>query len=121
LHRRHRLSRSRDFDAVYRKGRSVSTRFLVLYWFPQDEPTGDPRVGLAVPRKIGGAVKRNRLKRQLREIATTLLPELPSTHDYVLVARPGLSEAVEARGFAWLTDRVREIVQKADLLQGTPA
>ena len=30
---RHRLSRSRDFDAVYRHGRSVSTRFLVLYWF----------------------------------------------------------------------------------------
>ena len=37
VHRRHRLSRSRDFDAVYRHGRSVSTRFLVLYWFPRDE------------------------------------------------------------------------------------
>jgi ribonuclease P protein component len=121
LQRRHRLSRSRDFDAVYRQGRSVSTRFLVLYWFPREEVGEDPRVGLAVPRKAGGAVKRNRLKRQLRDIVRPLLPELPVAHDYVLVARPGLAEGVEARGFDWLRERVREVLQKGNLLQGTAA
>ena len=50
MQRRHRLSRSRDFDAVYRHGRSVSTRFLVLYWFPRDDADGEPRLGLAVPK-----------------------------------------------------------------------
>ncbi len=49
VQRRHRLSRSRDFDAVYRHGRSVSTRFLVLYWFPRDDD-GDSRLGIAVPK-----------------------------------------------------------------------
>ena len=39
MQRRNRLSRSRDFDAVYRQGRSVSTRFLTLYWFAPDNAT----------------------------------------------------------------------------------
>ena len=55
MQRRHRLSRSRDFDAVYRHGRSVSTRFLVLYWFPRDDE-GEPRLGIAVPKGPGAVV-----------------------------------------------------------------
>jgi ribonuclease P protein component len=110
LSRRHRLSRSRDFDAVYRKGRSVSTRFLVLYSFPRDEDgAGEPRLGLAVSRHLGGAVERNRLKRRLRAAFEEVCPGLPAGHDYVLIARPGLTEAVESRGFPWLQDRVREV------------
>src|SRR6185437_3066592 len=67
MKRANRLSRSRDFDAVYRHGRSVSSRFLVLYWFPQEE-AGSPRFGFSVPRSVGGAVERNKIKRQLREV-----------------------------------------------------
>jgi ribonuclease P protein component len=114
--RRHRLSRSRDFDAVYRKGRSVSTRYLVLYSFPReaDEDGEEARLGLAISRKVGGAVTRNRLKRQLREIFSSLAAELQSDHDYVLVARPGVAEAAEARGFEWLGERVRETFSLAE-------
>jgi ribonuclease P protein component len=111
VERRHRLSRSRDFDAVYRHGRSTSTRFLVLYSFARED--GEPRLGIAVPKKIGDAVVRNRIKRQLREVWRTLLPELPADHDYVLIVRPGLPEAVEARGFEWLRERVSEVLAKA--------
>ena len=121
MQRRYRLSRSRDFDAVYRQGRSVSTRYLVLHWFARDEEGEGPRIGLAVPRKAGGAVKRNRLKRQLREIWRELLAEVPGDHDYVLVVRPGLVEAAESRGFDWLRERVAEVLQKAELLQRAPA
>jgi ribonuclease P protein component len=114
VHRRHRLSRSRDFDAVYRHGRSVSTRFLVLYWFTrEDEAAVGARLGLAVPKAVGTAVVRNRIKRRLREAFRARLPELPQDRDYVLVVRPGLAEAAEARGFDWLTDRVNEILGKA--------
>jgi ribonuclease P protein component len=113
VHRRHRLSRSRDFDAVYRQGRSVSTRFLVLYWFPREDADDEPRLGLAVPRTTGGAAVRNRVKRQLREVWRALLPNVARGHDYVLIARPGLAEASEARGFDWLRDRVDEVLTKA--------
>ena len=113
MQRRNRLSRSRDFDAVYRHGRSVSTRFLVLYWFPRDDAEEEPRLGLAVPKAIGGAVVRNRVKRQLREVWRSLLAVVPGGHDYVLIARPGLAEATEARGFGWLEERVREVLSKS--------
>lgn len=98
---------------MYRAGRSVSTRYLVLYWFPRDDPEGDPRLGLAVPKAAGGAVARNRIKRLLREVWRTSLPRVPRGRDYVLIARAGLPEAAEARGLDWLRERVDEALAKA--------
>jgi ribonuclease P protein component len=113
VQRRYRLSRSRDFDAVYRQGKSVSTRFLVLYWFPREDGGDEPRLGLAVPKASGSAVVRNRVKRQLREAWSASLTEVGGGRDYVLIARPGLSEATEQRGFDWLRERVAEVLGKA--------
>ena len=114
MQRRHRLSRSRDFDAVYRRGRSVSTRFLVLHFFRRDEEAQSTRLGIAIPKAVGSAVVRNRLKRRLRE-SWRALEDVPAGFDFVLVARPGLAEASEARGLAWLQERVSEVLQKAAL------
>jgi ribonuclease P protein component len=114
MQRRHRLSRSRDFDAVYRRGRSVSTRYLTLYWFTREEDDGDPRLGLSVPKKaVAGAVARNRIKRRLRELWRTRVETLPAGRDYVLIVRPGLAEAAEERGAEWLGERVDEVLGKA--------
>jgi ribonuclease P protein component len=114
VQRRHRLSRSRDFDAVYRHGTSVSTRYLTLHWFPREEDAeGDPRLGLAVPRSVGSAVIRNRVKRILREAWRELLSEVPPGRDYVLVARPGLAEPAAARGREWLAAEISEALAKA--------
>jgi ribonuclease P protein component len=117
VQRKNRLSRSRDFDAVYRQGRSASTRFLTLHWFDREDGdgAGEPRLGLAVPRAVGNAVARNRIKRQLREIWRTRLDAgaLPRGKDYVLVVRPGLPEASAARGHEWLVERLDEVLGKA--------
>ena len=111
MSRANRLSRSRDFDTVYRHGRSVSSRFLVLYWFPQEEPA-EPRFGFSVPKSVGGAVERNRIKRQLREVWRARLERLAEGNDYVLKVRPGLPEAVAANGFEWLGERVDEVLEQ---------
>jgi ribonuclease P protein component len=112
--RRHRLSRSRDFDAVYRHGRSVATRYLVLYAFPRDDDAGEgPRLGLAVSRQLGSAVERNRIKRRLRAAFEEVAADLPAENDYVLIARPGLGDLLEARGFGWLKERVDEVFRRA--------
>ncbi|MCY7303860.1 MAG: ribonuclease P protein component [Thermoleophilia bacterium] len=113
MERRYRLSRSKDFDAVYRQGRSVSTRYLTLHWFPrEDDPSGEPRLGLAVPKSVGSAVVRNRLKRQLRETWQEVAPQVPAGRDYVLAARAGVAELADTRGHAWLVEQVTEVLGK---------
>jgi ribonuclease P protein component len=112
VQRRHRLSRSKDFDAVYRHGTSASTRYLTLHWFPR-EGSDAPRLGLAVPKSVGSAVVRNRMKRLLREAWRSLLDEVPAGRDYVIVARPGLAEPVQARGGEWLVGEIAEALGKA--------
>jgi ribonuclease P protein component len=120
MKRKHRLSRSRDFDAVYRQGRSVTTRYLVLYSFARsDDAAADsaPRLGLAISRRVGGAAERNWLKRRLREAFAAIADDVPA-RDYVLIARPGLLEAAEGRGYDWLAERVREVFERTP---ATPA
>src|SRR5215210_66776 len=113
VERRHRLSRSRDFEAVYRHGRSFASRYVVLYWFPREDAGGDPRLGLAVPKSLGSAVTRNRLKRQLREAWRARLDDVPPGRDYVLLARAGLPDAADSRGLDWLGERIDEVLRRA--------
>ena len=95
--KRRRLSRSAEFERVYRQGRSKGNRYLVLYAFPREEEESEdgPRLGLSVGRRVGGAVDRTRVKRVLREAFWEEAQRLPAGSDYVVVARPeslGLNE-----------------------------
>jgi ribonuclease P protein component len=113
--RSRRLSRSADFEAVYRRGRSASSRHLVVYAFARDPTAGaaEPRVGLTVSRKVGGAVERNRVKRLLREAASRVTPTLAADVDLVIVARPGLAEALGEEKLEWLEAELRELAGRA--------
>ena len=59
------LKKKKDFQAVYSRGKSYANRFLVLYVFRSNGFQG--KVGFAAGKKLGNAVKRNRVKRLLRE------------------------------------------------------
>ena len=110
--RRSRISRSGDFDAVYRKGSSSAGRHLVVYAF--DRRDGEAaRLGLSVSRRVGGAVERNRVKRVLREQFAALEPTPPDGADVVVIARPGVTEYLAERGSAALGERLAELVERA--------
>ena len=107
--KRRRLSRSGEFDRVYRDGSSHATRYLVLYSFPRkNEETDDVRLGVSVSRKVGGAVDRNKVKRTLREAFWELAERLPEGHDFVLVARPEIGSLVEREGTAGVRTSLEE-------------
>jgi ribonuclease P protein component len=110
--RRRRLSRSGDFDRVYREGSSRGNRFLVLYAFARgDEQAADAsRLGLSVGRKIGKAVTRNKVKRAVREAFWTLSDRLEPGHDYVIVARPGVEELLERQGQEGIRSSLAELL-----------
>jgi ribonuclease P protein component len=107
--RRRRLSRSAEFERVYRQGRSKGNRFLVLYAFPREEGDG-PRLGLSVSRRVGGAVERNRVKRVLREAFWAEAERLPSGSDYVVVARPDARDLAAREGMAGVRTALAELV-----------
>ena len=109
---RRRLSRSAEFERVYRQGRSVGNRFLVLYAFPRGAGDG-PRLGLSVSRKVGGAVDRNRVKRLLREAFAVEAERVPEDHDVVLVARPEARDLAEREGLSGIRRELAELVSRA--------
>jgi ribonuclease P protein component len=111
--RRQRLSRSAEFDRVYREGRSHSSRYLVLYSFPREGDDAEPRLGVSVGRKVGGAVERNRVKRLLREAFWASADALPDGHDFVVVARPDTGELAGREGEAGVEGALRELLEKA--------
>jgi ribonuclease P protein component len=90
----HPLRRRGDFKAVFDHGSKFSSKNLVIY----SRPSGlsFSRIGLAVSRKVGNAVTRNRIKRRLREAVRKHLKDLSIAYDIVIVARRTAAEA----GFA---------------------
>ena len=111
--RRQRLSRSAEFDRVYREGRSHASRYLVLYAFPREDAGDEPRLGVSVGRKVGGAVERNRVKRLLREAFWALGENLPDGHDFVVVARPDAGDLARQDGEQGVERALRELLEKA--------
>jgi len=106
-----RLSRSADFDRVFRQGRSHAGRELVLYVFPRGEDE-EPRLGLSVSRKVGGAVERNRVKRLLREAFAAEVARLPTGTDAVLVARHEANALAEREGLAGIRRALGELLDR---------
>jgi len=108
--KRRRLSRSAEFERVYRQGRSKGNRYLVLYAFPREEDADGPRLGLSVGRRVGGAVDRARVKRVLREAFWEEAQRLPDGSDYVVVARPDSLELAEREGTAGVRTALVELI-----------
>lgn len=121
-----RLSRSAEFERVYRQGRSHGNRYFVLHVFPRgtagppvpgagvpDPLTEGPRLGLSVSRRVGGAVERNLVKRLLREAFALDAPRLAADQDVVVVARPPARELAEREGLEGVRTALAELIGKA--------
>jgi ribonuclease P protein component len=106
-----RLSRSTEFQRVYRQGRSKANRYLVLYSFTRSEAAQEsPRFGVSVGRKVGNAVTRNRVKRAIREALDLLEPELEDGLDYVVLARHDIVDLLEREGLQGVRSALAELI-----------
>lgn len=79
------LKMNYEFERVFRKGTYYNTKFLTLYVRPRNDD--HLKLGITVSRQIKGSVKRNHVKRLLRELYKTTEQEICTGYDLVLVGR----------------------------------
>jgi ribonuclease P protein component len=84
-----RLRKQADFALIFEQGRSVAANGLVLYWTIRSGTSGLPRAGFCVGKRLGKAVRRNRIKRLMRENWRQLVAEITVPADLVFLARNG--------------------------------
>ena len=85
MNKQHTLKKNSDFRRLYAKGKSAVNPYLVVY--SRKNGMGFNRVGFTVSAKLGNAVTRNRIRRQLREIYRLHSNEFKNGKDFVIVAR----------------------------------
>jgi len=91
MKKKFRIKKNKEFQEVFKNGRSFANRQFVVYVLHREEQTYF-RIGLSVSKKIGNAVTRNRIKRYIRQAVLELGDRMTSGVDYVIIARKPLSE-----------------------------
>ena len=109
LKRINRLKKRYQFNYVYKSGEHFSGEHMVLYVV--SSKTKNIKIGLAVTKKIGKAVVRNRVRRQLREIIKKQVPVLKQNYNIIVVARENITTA----SFENLSNEFLKLVKKANL------
>ena len=103
-----RLTRRREFEAVFTEGRSWANNLVVLRVLPNS--LGSNRYGFAAGKRLGGAVVRNRVKRRLREVVRRT--PIKDGWDMVFIARQAAAEA----DYHTLRKATEELLARAQLL-----
>jgi ribonuclease P protein component len=79
------LKTTSEFNRVYRMGRSIANKFLVLYYLPNEN--NNIRVGLSISKKVGKSVVRNRIRRLIKENIRLNVQNIKEGYDIIIIAR----------------------------------
>ena len=79
------LRKNSDFSGIYKKGKSIGDRYVVLFY--RANRLGYNRTGFLAGKKVGNSVKRNRAKRLMKESYRAISHKLPEGYDFIIIAR----------------------------------
>lgn len=84
------LKKNKDFQNVYKKGKSYANKYLVMYIL--ENQTDQNRLGISVSKKVGNSVVRHHLTRLVRESYRLNEEQFQSGYDLVVIVRPSAKE-----------------------------
>ena len=87
MKKNHRILKSEEFTSMIRSCRCVKNGSFAMYYSPKKKT--ETRIGITLPKKIGNAVTRNRIKRQVRMMCHELVPFAEYPFDFVIIVRFG--------------------------------
>lgn len=90
MNKQQRIKKNKEFQRIFKKGKSFANRQFIVYVLRSDQP--DFRIGLSVSKKVGNAVTRNRIKRYIRQTFLERKDDLMQNADYVIIARQQAAE-----------------------------
>ena len=110
MNKKFRLKKSYQFQYLYRKGKSLAGREMVLLY---TSAKGGIRVGFSVSKKVGNSVTRNAVKRRLREAFRLNMHRINPSFHFVIIAREGIVKA----DYHAIEKTLLYLLNKAGLLQ----
>lgn len=109
--KRYKIRKNREFRNVYKKGKSISNRYLVLYVKKNGKDLS--RLGISVSKKVGKAVIRNRVKRRIRESYKLYSSEVAKGYDLIFIARVSSNN----QDFKVINNSVVSLLKKAGIMK----
>jgi ribonuclease P protein component len=85
------LRYQKDFDRVYRKGKSAGDRYVVIFYGKNGRDYS--RHAFLASKKVGNSVERNRARRLMKESMRTVEFSLPAVYDFIFIARNTINTA----------------------------
>ena len=105
------LKKNKDFQFIYRNGKSYGNRYLVMYVFHREGMKN--RIGISVSKKVGNSVVRHRLTRLIRESYRLNEKKFVGGLDMIVIARPGAKE----RNFFEIESALLHLAKKHGILK----
>lgn len=112
MNKKYRIKKNKEFQHIFKKGRSFANRQLVIYYMFVPKQTHF-RVGISVGKRIGNAVIRNRIKRYIRESFINLQSDIKPNVNIIIVARQPTKEL----GYKEIKSSLLHLLRKQKLLR----
>lgn len=109
--KKYKIRKNSEFRVVYRRGKSFSNKFLVLY--VKRNGNNINRLGISVSKKVGKSVIRSRVKRLIRESYRLNSHKFANGHDFVIIAR----NSTKGQNYVTIESALIDLFNKAGLIK----